>query len=629
VTACVLALVGMEVSCACYSEYLSTRDHQSMVPLFSVLDVESSLVSSGGMRVSYCTLVKLCEGEINKRCNIRDKVKDLILPGSSASGSPAPTVAAASSRQRRVLLVDEVDVFFSEEFYGRPYKPGCDISSREITELIKAIWKKRSENPSHGEVKTWDVYKSLADRLGNWGFVSDAAVSHMLADLRSFGGHQYEVFEGRIGYKEQDSVVFNVRFGYKTMFAFLKEHEAGKITTEMMERNLHFLVNCGTFLFAKFPSKFDLVSGVTGTLSTLGEAEKGVIRSDYNISNFYCMPSAYGGSKLKDEGITVTASDVHSKEIASVIEAHIKGRAVLVFFENFRLLEAFWKSNELHGCLSKVGVNMKDVNLLVEETPAANKQQIVSSRATAANALTLATRPFGRGTDFVSMDAKVNELGGIHVVQTFLSDSESEEVQMRGRTARQGDPGSYLLLLDSDTLTKQYEVPAADMGILMLASTDRDAKAALLQTQRSRLFAGKFDRMRKYVIDNAGEDEKAWNFVEDLVLGRAAAAQARLQELNCSVRTTRILILVDATGSMQGMMDKLKENLRTMVTRAKKVIDLKMKESPSAHFEMQVTRCSALAVVPHQHSCILTRVQSPWQQCGVKRAGSSAVQLPG
>ncbi len=195
-TVCLFALLGMEASCACYREYLSTRDHQSMVPLFSVLDVESSLVSSGGIRVSYCTLVKLCEGEINKRCSILEKVHDLIL-GSSASCSSAPAVAASATRLRRVLLVDEVDVFFSEDFYCRPYKPGCDITSPEIKELFKTIWNRRSENPSPGEVKTWDIYKSLSARFGNWGFISDATVSQMLADLRSIGGHQYEVFDGR------------------------------------------------------------------------------------------------------------------------------------------------------------------------------------------------------------------------------------------------------------------------------------------------------------------------------------------------------------------------------------------------------------------------------------------------
>jgi hypothetical protein len=121
-----------------------------------------------------------------------------------------------------------------------------------------------------------------------------------------------------------------------------------------------------------FPSKFDLVSGMTGTLSTLGEDEKRVNRINYSISNFYCMPSAYGGSRLKDKGITVTSSDVHFSEIVTEIEGNLKVRTVLVFFENFHLLELFYQSEELEACFEKICVNIKDVNLLVEETPSAS-----------------------------------------------------------------------------------------------------------------------------------------------------------------------------------------------------------------------------------------------------------------
>ena len=116
VAACVLALLGMEVSVACYSEYLSLRDRDTMAPMFRALDVE-------GDSIEYCTLVKLCEGEINRPCNIRAAVQGMILGGGGGGG----TVAAAARRggacgamaRLRVLLVDEVDVFFSEDFYGR------------------------------------------------------------------------------------------------------------------------------------------------------------------------------------------------------------------------------------------------------------------------------------------------------------------------------------------------------------------------------------------------------------------------------------------------------------------------------------------------------------------------------
>lgn len=57
------------------------------------------------------------------------------------------------------------------------------------------------------------------------------------------------------------------------------------------------------------------------------------------------------------------------------------------------------------------------------------------------------TRDYGRGTDFKVFDESIFTLGthgGLHVIQTFLSVENSEEVQIRGRTARQGDRKSVV-----------------------------------------------------------------------------------------------------------------------------------------------------------------------------------------
>lgn len=50
--------------------------------------------------------------------------------------------------------------------------------------------------------------------------------------------------------------------------------------------------------------------------------------------------------------------------------------------------------------------------------------------------ITLATKPFGRGCDFISTDPDLDKNGGIHIVQTFLSEDLAEETQIKGRTAR-------------------------------------------------------------------------------------------------------------------------------------------------------------------------------------------------
>ncbi len=61
--------------------------------------------------------------------------------------------------------------------------------------------------------------------------------------------------------------------------------------------------------------------------------------------------------------------------------------------------------------------------------------------------LALITKTLGRGSDFVCRDDIVQA----DVIQTFLSEQVSEEVQIKGRTARQDDFASYRkILLDSN-----------------------------------------------------------------------------------------------------------------------------------------------------------------------------------
>ena len=55
-------------------------------------------------------------------------------------------------------------------------------------------------------------------------------------------------------------------------------------------------------------------------------------------------------------------------------------------------------------------------------------------------------------TDFFCHDPELKEAGGVHVIQTFLSLDKAEEVQIKGRTARQGEDGSYAMVLSMGDL---------------------------------------------------------------------------------------------------------------------------------------------------------------------------------
>src|SRR5438093_5930258 len=69
--------------------------------------------------------------------------------------------------------------------------------------------------------------------------------------------------------------------------------------------------------------------------------------------------------------------------------------------------------------------------------------------------VTISTNMAGRGTDIV-LGPGVAEKGGLHVVGTERHDARRIDNQLRGRCARQGDPGSskFFLSLEDDLMRK-------------------------------------------------------------------------------------------------------------------------------------------------------------------------------
>ncbi len=115
-------------------------------------------------------------------------------------------------------------------------------------------------------------------------------------------------------------------------------------------------------------------------------------------------------------------------EAATQIQA---GRSVLV---GTRSIAA---SERLSRELRSLGVAHQILNATQSEHEAT-----VISQAGQTGRVTIATNMAGRGTD-IKVSAAVKAVGGMHVIVSELHDSPRIDRQLIGRTARQGDPGSY------------------------------------------------------------------------------------------------------------------------------------------------------------------------------------------
>lgn len=122
--------------------------------------------------------------------------------------------------------------------------------------------------------------------------------------------------------------------------------------------------------------------------------------------------------------------------IAKSIEKLTKqGRCILVGTPSVEASEALATVLKEHGIESKV-LNAKYHEVEAEIVKEAGKPGKV----------TIATNMAGRGTDVI-LNKDVREAGGLHVIATEMHSSKRIDRQLIGRSARQGDPGSYQFFL--------------------------------------------------------------------------------------------------------------------------------------------------------------------------------------
>jgi len=350
------------------------------------------------------------------------------------------------------MLVDEVDVFFGPEFYGQTHNQVALLEAPEVREILIKIWEKRADADNTGKlvrmVQKTTEYKALLRTFPDWKFLIEAEVATMCRDLKYFEEphYQYDARLDRIGYAVMDGFCYDLVWGYRTAFAFLKH--SPRNAEASVRRALQLRLSCGRFSYANI--KPACILGVSGTLEALGEYEWRVM-SSYGFASYSLLPSVYGPSNFRfldqtgGNPITVNGSvdDYHLAITNEVSQKVSQGRAVIVFFKDSGELEKYLATSYYRKIANR--------SLLRENQSHSEKEYVIKKAATSGQA-TFTTAVFGRGTDFVCNDTKLLNAGGVHVVQTFIASDLSEEKQIQGRTARQGKAGTYSMVLLGEEL---------------------------------------------------------------------------------------------------------------------------------------------------------------------------------
>ena len=221
-----------------------------------------------------------------------------------------------------------------------------------------------------------------------------------------------------------------------------------------------------TITFQNLFRMYDKLSGMTGTADT----EAYEFQSIYGLE-VVVIPTNEPMVRKDNADLVFLKPEAKFKAVLEdVRDCHERGQPVLVGTASIEVSEL------VHGLLQKAGVPHEVLNAKQHE-----REAKIVEQAGLPGAVTIATNMAGRGTDIVlggSLDAELAELpadatdadkervkaewkqrhqqvleaGGLHIVGTERHESRRVDNQLRGRSGRQGDPGSsrfYLSLQDN------------------------------------------------------------------------------------------------------------------------------------------------------------------------------------
>jgi len=183
---------------------------------------------------------------------------------------------------------------------------------------------------------------------------------------------------------------------------------------------------------------YQKLAGMTGTADTEAVEFANIYKLDVAV-----IPT--NAPMIRDDHPDVifkTEEEKFEAVLEEIEDCHQRKQPVLVGTVSIE------KSERLARMLKKKGIPHEVLNAKQHE-----KEAKIIQDAGQPGAVTIATNMAGRGTDIV-LGPGVPEVGGLHVLGTERHESRRIDNQLRGRSGRQGDPGSsrFYLSLEDDLM---------------------------------------------------------------------------------------------------------------------------------------------------------------------------------
>jgi len=258
-------------------------------------------------------------------------------------------------------------------------------------------------------------------------------------------------------------------------------------------------ITMASITFQNYFRMYNKLAGMTGTAETSAEEFDKVYKLDVVV-----IPTNKANiRKDMPDRIYKTESSKFKAVAEEVKKRHELGQPVLIGTTSIQ------KNEYLSALLSREGVPHEILNAKNHE-----KEGEIIAQAGSLGAVTVATNMAGRGVDISlggnpsneEQKQKIIELGGLYVIGTERHEARRIDNQLRGRTGRQGDPGTtqFFVSLEDDVirifggdrikaLMERFNLP--DDALIENSIISKSIESA-----QSKIEGANFDS-RKYVLE--------------------------------------------------------------------------------------------------------------------------------
>lgn len=458
--ACTAAMAGVPVHVVTVNDYLVKRDAELMGPVYQALGLSVGTITENmdfaARRAAYACDITYCS---NKQLTF-DYLKDRLVLGRNSSRLHLQLnnlYAEQHVKSARLLLrglcfaiVDEADSVLIDES-RTPL-----ILSREKQSLQQLLVYQQALQIAEQLKAGKDFlinHRNHALELTESGILRVEKMVEPLSGIWSSGRRSRELVLQ--GLSALHLFLKDIHYLVKDGKVLIIDEFTGRVMADRSwEKGLHQMIETkegcamsdqketiARISYQTFFQRYLHLAGMTGTAQEVRQE----LFSVYRIPVIRIPPNKGIQKKQLPTKYYVTAQKKWEGIVQRISEIHQQGRPVLV---GTRSVEA---SEYLGQLLYARGLPHHVLNARQD----ADEASIVQNAGTRGG-ITVATNMAGRGTD-IKLAPGINELGGLHVIVSECHEARRIDRQLFGRCGRQGDQGSYEMVLSlEDEIVKKY-----------------------------------------------------------------------------------------------------------------------------------------------------------------------------